>query len=235
MPSSNWTAEPSRQEVREPWLTHSTLFSVRLVPASATFNPKGPSHHLVEPISKREQILLTAYEILGKSGLENLHARTIAGELGLNHAAIHYYFKTREDLIVALIGYAQKRFDTDLERVLSNVHGAGKRLEAQIALYEAYAKPQSRYFRALASLFVAGANSERVREAEKALVQHLFTRLERATQEAEAEGTLRRESPFAQPQMLHEYLMGLCFRAQLGGLQDPTPQIDRLFQGLFRA
>lgn len=184
----------------------------------------------MENLSKREQILLVSYEILGKSGLENLHARTVAAELKMNHAAVHYYFKTREDLLVALVGYAQKRFESDLDRVTSALTSASKRLEAHIALYEAYARPQSRYFRVLSSLFVAGATMERVREATKGLLSYQQQRL--AAHLDEAAASVKPGHPLAHGRSLHEYLFGLCFWSQMSGHPDPTGQIDRLLGSL---
>lgn len=186
----------------------------------------------MESQSKRERILATAYEILGHQGLENLHARTIGAELKLNHAAVHYYFKTREDLLVALVGYAQKRFEQDLERVVAPQPTAAKRLEAHIALYEAYSRPASRYFRALMSLFVAGAWSERIREAQRNLVENLRAKLDQHLQEAHQHGAVNMRHPMSSTDRLSGYLFGLCVRSQMLGNFNPTPEIDELLMGL---
>ncbi len=204
----------------------------RNVTQEATLPGLIPSNHLVENPSKRERILATAYEILGHQGLENLHARTIGAELSLNHAAVHYYFKTREDLLVALVGYAHKRFEMDLERVVAPQPTPAKRLEAHIALYEAYSRPASRYFRALMSLFVAGAWSERIREAQKNLVENLRMKLEQHLSEAHQQGAVNQRHPMSNPDRLANYLFGLCVRSQMLGNINPTPEIDELLMGL---
>lgn len=51
---------------------------------------------------RREEILGAAQEIVHEGGIEALHARSIAAKIGVNHAAVHYYFKTRDDLVLAL-------------------------------------------------------------------------------------------------------------------------------------
>jgi AcrR family transcriptional regulator len=52
-----------------------------------------------EEASAKERILKTAIQLLFKTPPENLTTREIAKEAGVNVAAIHYYFQTKENLI----------------------------------------------------------------------------------------------------------------------------------------
>lgn len=188
----------------------------------------------MEPKNRKEQILASAYEIAGNKGLENLHARTIGADLGINHAAVHYYFAKRTDLLVALAEYAQKRFEGDLERVSGNRATATQRLEAHIALYEAYARPASRFFRVMASLFVASTTEPALRDALAKANQEQALRLKADLDAAKAEGGINPNSVFAEVDALTGYLTGLCYRSQMLSGMDPTPMIDQLFASLFR-
>ncbi|MBL8060421.1 MAG: TetR/AcrR family transcriptional regulator [Chthonomonas sp.] len=175
-----------------------------------------------------------AYEIAGNKGLENLHARTIAAELGINHAAVHYYFKTRSDLLSALATYAGFRFAGDLQRVTTNRPTPTQRLEAHIALYEAYARPASRFFRVMAALFVASPGDDKLK-GELAKVNSEQVRLLKSDLEAAlADGGINPQSPYAHSESLLGYLMGLCYRSQMTPSLDATPMIDQLFASLFR-
>ncbi len=188
----------------------------------------------MEKQNRKEQILATAYEIAGNKGLENLHARTIAAELGINHAAVHYYFAKRTDLLAALTAYAQRRFEGDLDRVSGNRTTATQRLEAHIALYEAYARPASRFFRVMASLFVASSGEAIIRDALQKATVAQAARLKLDLDAAKAEGGINPDSVFADVDSLSGYLSGLCYRSQLMSGMDPTPMIDQLFASLFR-
>lgn len=183
---------------------------------------------------RKEQILASAYEIAGNRGLENLHARTIAADIGINHAAVHYHFKTRSDLLVALTGYAGKRFKGDLERVAGNRPTHTQTLEAHIALYEAYARPASRFFRVMASLFVASTSEPAIKDELAKVNLAQLELLRRDLDAALADGGVNGQSPYAQAESLMAYLMGLCYRSQLTPGMDPTPMIDQLFTSLFR-
>ena len=183
---------------------------------------------------RKKQILASAYEIAGNKGLENLHARTIASDLGINHAAVHYYFKTRCDLLTALTEYAGFRLQGDIERVSANRPTPTQRLEAHIALYEAYARPASRFFRVMASLFVASTNEPQIKEALAKVTQTQADLLKGDLDAALADGGLNAQSPYANPDVLIGYLMGLCYRSQMMQGMDPTAMIDQLFASLFR-
>ena len=183
---------------------------------------------------RKEQILAAAYEIAGNKGLENLHARTIAAELGINHAAIHYYYKTRGDLLAALAAYAGHRFSGDLQRVTANRPTATQRLEAHIALYEAYARPASRFFRVMAALFVASPADAKIKSELAKVNDEQVRLLKDDLQAAMSDGGVNAQSPYAHSESLLAYLMGLCYRSQMSPTLDSTPMIDQLFASLFR-
>src|SRR5271157_3359073 len=52
-----------------------------------------------EEAGSKERILQAAIRLLLKKAPESLTTRTIASEAGVNVAAIHYYFQTKEALI----------------------------------------------------------------------------------------------------------------------------------------
>lgn len=187
----------------------------------------------MEAQNRREQILSTAYEITGKNGIEGLHARTVATELGINHAAVHYYFPKRVDLLVHMVPYVKKRFLADLERVQANASHATQRLEMHIALYEAYAMPASRFFRVCASLFVAASHEPALREPIQQLLREQQELLQRDLDAALHEGKVNRQSRFADGEVLSCFLTGMCYRAQLSGAVATEPLMDQLFASLF--
>lgn len=196
-------------------------------------NDLDASNHLVEKLQRREQILHQAYEIAGNNGIENLHARTIGRALGVNHAAVHYYFSTRKDLLIALASYAHSRFVGDLERLQAGQQTGRQRLETHIALYEAYAKPTSRFFRVMSSMFVAAAEFDEIKKQLNAMVKDQAEKLERDLTAAKEERAIKSDSVFAHADTLSAFLMGLCYRSQIGGIDDPTAAVDQVFASLF--
>jgi AcrR family transcriptional regulator len=49
---------------------------------------------------------------VAEAGFEGLRTRDVAAEVGVNVATLHYYFRTKEALIRAVVGHAMERFRT---------------------------------------------------------------------------------------------------------------------------
>lgn len=110
-------------------------------------------------------MLLAAYEIVGKKGLEALHARTVAQVVQVNHATVHYYFPKRVDLLVGLCQALENRYDQDLRHVSQQAKSARDRIEARAVLFEAYCRPSSRFIKVFNALTVAAVEQPLVNEA----------------------------------------------------------------------
>lgn len=57
---------------------------------------------------KRSLILAVAFRLLTKAGYAHLSTREIATEAGVNHAMIHYYFGTKDKLVIAALDEANR-------------------------------------------------------------------------------------------------------------------------------
>ena len=56
--------------------------------------------------------MLAAYRLIAERGLEELRTRDIAAEVGINIATLHYYFRTKEQLIAAVVEHMALLFRT---------------------------------------------------------------------------------------------------------------------------
>jgi AcrR family transcriptional regulator len=61
---------------------------------------------------RRQALILAAYRRVAEAGFEGLRTRDVAAEVGVNVATLHYYFRTKESLIRAVVGHAMARFRT---------------------------------------------------------------------------------------------------------------------------
>jgi AcrR family transcriptional regulator len=59
---------------------------------------------------RRKQILEAVHACLIEKPFHKTSIKDIAQKAGLNHGAVHYYFKNKEDLLVEYIDYTQKKF-----------------------------------------------------------------------------------------------------------------------------
>jgi AcrR family transcriptional regulator len=79
---------------------------------------------------RRAELLEAAYEVIAEKGLEGLRTRDIAARAGVNISTLHYYFGTKEALIVALVDDVRERFiranrAASLERATVRSHFEG--------------------------------------------------------------------------------------------------------------
>jgi AcrR family transcriptional regulator len=72
----------------------------------------------VEPL-RREQILNAAFEVIAERSLEATRMRDIAASAGVSHPSLHYYFNTKDQLIVALLDRLLAQFLNGVEERLA--------------------------------------------------------------------------------------------------------------------
>lgn len=184
-------------------------------------------------MDRRSELLKSAYEIVGREGLEGLHARAIASDLGINHATVHYYFPTRNDLLLALVDYAEERFLRDRDAILSQAPNPISKLEAEVALYEAYCRPTSRFFRVWASLFVASNTSEPLRERLRKFSNTWMSRFAETKNLAGYAATISND-PLTEPYTFTAIMLGLGLMAQLhGNVEETSDRIDKIVEKMF--
>jgi AcrR family transcriptional regulator len=54
-------------------------------------------------VDRRQDLIDSARELIAERGFEGLRTREVADRVGINHATLHHYFATKEDLIEAVV------------------------------------------------------------------------------------------------------------------------------------
>lgn len=67
-----------------------------------------------------EHILMSTISAIEKHGLAKLTTRLIAEEAGVNNAALHYYYRTKEHLIEAALNQTANHMLQDIQQILFN-------------------------------------------------------------------------------------------------------------------
>lgn len=70
---------------------------------------------------KRKQIIMALYECLGERGQEKVSVKDIANKAGVPHGIIHYYFKSKDDIVTELGEYIVYSLIKQMEKKLENV------------------------------------------------------------------------------------------------------------------
>jgi AcrR family transcriptional regulator len=184
-------------------------------------------------VKREDEIRKAAYDILGTKGLEELHARTVAKAIGINHATVHYYFPTRDDLIIAVAEYALHQLIRDRLQFQHSARTPREKLEAEIALAEAYCRTQSRFIKVLGGLYVAGVASPKVKQKVAAIWAEWRSLV--AEQVQSSGNAIAANSPYRDPDLLLSTLFGLGLASHmLDGKFNPQQRLDLVFTSMFK-
>ncbi len=89
-----------------------------------------------EPSETRRKLLEAALGLLVRDGYFRLSTRDIAAEAGVNHALVHYYFGTKDQLVVAALDQANRALVVRQERMYSAPGGFAEKWAKARAFYE---------------------------------------------------------------------------------------------------
>ena len=110
----------------------------------------------------RERILEAARATLAEHGPDGFTTRGVAQSAGVSHGMVHYHFKDKRDLILALLVQARRDWIQPLEELVDGPGPAASRMRAVIAWM---AQPATAdVMRVHMSIYVFALSDEQVRE-----------------------------------------------------------------------
>lgn len=83
---------------------------------------------------KQELIVRTAYEAIAASGVDRMSLQAIADQAGVSKGLLIYYFKTKENLVLAAMERVLNRVSARIEDAIA---GTGSPRDALVAMIEA--------------------------------------------------------------------------------------------------
>jgi AcrR family transcriptional regulator len=74
---------------------------------------------MADQIDRRQALIRAAFAAIADQGFEGFRLRPIAAAAGIDHSTLHHYFRTKEDLIAAVLEHVTSQLEgtmrTDLE------------------------------------------------------------------------------------------------------------------------
>ncbi|MEX2203143.1 MAG: TetR/AcrR family transcriptional regulator [Actinomycetota bacterium] len=110
----------------------------------------------------RARILDAARRVLAEEGLERFTTRRVADLAGVSHGMVHYHFRDKRDLGLALLVHARRDWVEPLEELVDGPGSAEKRMREVIAWIAEPATIET--MRVHQSLFVLALQDKAVRE-----------------------------------------------------------------------
>lgn len=87
-------------------------------------------------LETRAKLLAATMTLLARDGYARLSTREIAAEAGVNHALVHYYFGTKDRLVIAALDEANRALIARQERMYAAPGGFAEKWAMARAFYE---------------------------------------------------------------------------------------------------
>ncbi|HWF58299.1 MAG TPA: TetR/AcrR family transcriptional regulator [Candidatus Dormibacteraeota bacterium] len=116
-----------------------------------------------EEPGRRGQIIRAAGRVLGRSGYSDSSVKQIALEAGVAPGLVHYYFTSKEELLVAVVHDLEREMVADWQSAVAGIDDPLERIVAALDHTAVRATEHPEFFRLLFDLYVVGLNNPVIR------------------------------------------------------------------------
>ncbi|MDM5428503.1 TetR/AcrR family transcriptional regulator [Bacillus mycoides] len=134
----------------------------------------------------RDQILMATFECLAEKGTTAITLRDIATKAGITLSLIHYYFPTKEGLLVNATSYVMQKQIKEIQKELSNIQDFSEKLKNLIFVVHHQFK-NSEWRKVYFTLLAAAAWSPKIMEEIQVLQNQLIDILQEYVQTSNEE------------------------------------------------
>ncbi len=155
--------------------------------ARAKIRPSKPANRHHNSVETRAVILEAAERIFAEDGLAGARTDAIAAAAGVNKALLYYYFKSKDDLYVAVLEEHFKEFRRQAMEVLTSEGPAGETLLRYVDMHFDFISSRPYYPSLFQRMAMAGGKSlgRLARDYFVPLSQKFFALIERGIRSGE--------------------------------------------------
>ncbi|MCX5069841.1 TetR/AcrR family transcriptional regulator [Micromonospora lupini] len=73
---------------------------------------------MTEQLDRRQALVQAAFSAIAEGGFEGFRLRPIAAAAGIDHSTLHHYFRTKADLIAAVLEHVTSQFEATMHNDL---------------------------------------------------------------------------------------------------------------------
>ncbi len=117
-----------------------------------------------EEPGRRGEIIRAAARVLGRMGYSDSSIKQIALEAGVAPGLVHYYFTSKEELLVAVVHDLEREMVSDWQSAVDGIDDPLERIVAALDHTAVRASEHPEFFRLLFDLYVVGLNNPAIRE-----------------------------------------------------------------------
>ena len=175
----------------------------------------------VEAPGRRGEIVRAAARVLGRSGYSDSSIKQIALEAGVAPGLVHYYFASKEELLVAVVHDLEREMVADWQSAVAGLDDPLERIVAALDHTAERCAEHPEFFRLLFDLYVVGLSNPAIQRRCAELWSHFVDDIE-----AEVRQVLGRlpASGAVAPRALAEAIGGAIDGIALAGLVHASSQ-----------
>lgn len=117
-----------------------------------------------EEPGRRGQIIRAAATVLGRLGYSDSSVKQIAGEAGVAPGLVHYYFTSKEELLVAVVHDLEREMVADWQSAVAGIDDPLERIVAALDHTAVRCTEHPEFFRLLFDLYIVGLGNPAIRE-----------------------------------------------------------------------
>jgi AcrR family transcriptional regulator len=131
-----------------------------------------------EEPGRRGQIVRAAARLLGRIGYSDSSIKQIAHEAGVAPGLVHYYFTSKEELLLAVVHELEREMVADWQGAVAGIDDPLERIVAALDHTAVRCSEQPEFFRLMFDLYVLSLNNPAIRERCAELWEHFVDDIE---------------------------------------------------------
>jgi AcrR family transcriptional regulator len=132
----------------------------------------------LDEAGRRTKIVRAAARVLGRQGYGATSLKDVAREAGVAPGLLHYYFESKEDLLLEVVVVMERQMIAEWRAAVSEVDDPLERIVAGLDHAEARCSEQPEFLRLVLDLYTASLSSPALRLRCAALCSHLVDEIE---------------------------------------------------------
>ncbi|MGI8847795.1 MAG: TetR/AcrR family transcriptional regulator [Candidatus Dormibacteria bacterium] len=109
--------------------------------------------------SRRAQIIRAATSVLARQGYNDTSLKEIAREAGVAPGLLHYYFESKEELLLDVVHLLDRELTQTWQRAVANIEDPLERITAALDAAEARCSQQPEFWRLMFDLYMLGLSN----------------------------------------------------------------------------
>jgi AcrR family transcriptional regulator len=142
---------------------------------------------------KKNIILNATYKCVSRQGIAEISMRSIAKEAKINQSNLHYYFKSRENLLIEFIKALFERFKYDITKTLKPSDPPAKKLDSLLQAAMNHLMVEKEMYVVFAELWSFAINSPATQQIFADLYKDIYRFIDTIIMEGIKEGVFKDE------------------------------------------